>query len=175
MGGIVIALIIGGTRSGKSSFALTRASGDPGNARAYIATAEALDAEMTERIERHRRERSADWTTFEEPLELASLLKDASSRFDRILVDCLTVWLSNRMLDKPESADRAIGDLVQTLHEIRHTAQFFLVTNEVGMGIVPENALARTFRDHAGLLNQKIAAIADEVWLVTAGIPLKIK
>lgn len=171
----MIALIIGGTRSGKSSFALTRASGEPGNTRAYIATAEALDEEMTERIERHRRERSADWTTFEEPLELASLLKDTSDQFDRILVDCLTVWLSNRMLSRPELADQAIGDLVQALQETRHAAHFFLVTNEVGMGIVPENALARTFRDLAGLLNQRIAAIADEVWLVTAGIPLKIK
>lgn len=171
----MITLIIGGTRSGKSSFALARASEAPGKAKAYVATAQAFDAEMTDRIERHKQERSADWITFEEPLGLASLLREVCSHFDQILVDCLTVWLSNKMLNEPELVDGALEGLAQALLETQRKTQYYIVTNEVGMGIVPDNALARQFRDLAGLLNQKIAAIADEVWLVTAGIPLKIK
>lgn len=172
---LVITLIIGGTRSGKSSFALTRASGEPGKAKAYVATAQALDAEMTERIERHKTERSADWVTFEEPLGLAALLTEICSHFDQILVDCLTIWLSNKMLNEPEMVDGAIDGLTKALLETQRKTHCYIVTNEVGMGIVPDNALARRFRDLAGLLNQKIAEIADEVWLVTAGLPLKIK
>jgi adenosylcobinamide kinase/adenosylcobinamide-phosphate guanylyltransferase len=171
----MITLIIGGTRSGKSSYALNRASDDPGKAKAYVATAQAFDAEMTERIERHKMERSADWITFEEPLGLASLLREICSHFDQILVDCLTVWLSNKMHNEPELVDGSIEGLVQALLETQRKTKYYIVTSEVGMGIVPDNALARQFRDLAGLLNQKIAEIADEVYLVTAGIPIKIK
>lgn len=171
----MITLIIGGTRSGKSGHALKCASGEPGKAKAYVATAQAFDTEMTERIERHKQERSADWVTFEEPLGLAPLLREICSHFDQVLVDCLTVWLSNKLLNEPKMIDGAIDSLVEALVETRHKTQYYIVTSEVGMGIVPDNALARQFRDLAGLLNQKIAEIADEVYLVTAGIPLKIK
>jgi len=171
----MIRLIIGGTRSGKSRHALTMASDDTGKAKAYVATAQALDDEMMERIERHKEERSEDWVTFEEPFGLPSLLREICSHFDQVLVDCLTVWLSNKLLNEPALVDGAVDDLVAALEETRRKTNYFIVTNEVGMGIVPESALGRKFRDLAGLLNQKVAAIADEVWLVAAGIPIKIK
>ncbi|HSW65087.1 MAG TPA: bifunctional adenosylcobinamide kinase/adenosylcobinamide-phosphate guanylyltransferase [Dissulfurispiraceae bacterium] len=171
----MITLIIGGTRSGKSAHALNLASGESGKAKAYVATAQALDEEMTERINRHKDERSEDWITFEEPFGLAALLREVCSHFDQILVDCLTVWLSNKLLNEPELVDGAIEGLVQALMETQRKTQYFIVTNEVGMGIVPDNALARTFRDLAGLLNQKVAEVADHVYLVSAGIPIKIK
>jgi adenosylcobinamide kinase/adenosylcobinamide-phosphate guanylyltransferase len=171
----MVTMIIGGARSGKSEFALKQAYGDSLHSHAFIATAEANDAEMRERIERHRQQRSADWVTFEAPLELASLLRETALKFDRILVDCLTLWLSNQMLAIPDHLDHAIEGLLWAIEESRKHSQLFLVTNEVGMGIVPEIPLARQFRDVSGFLNQKIAEIADDVWLVTAGIPLKIK
>jgi adenosylcobinamide kinase/adenosylcobinamide-phosphate guanylyltransferase len=171
----MITLIIGGTRSGKSRHALNLASAAPGNAKAYIATAQALDEEMTDRIRRHKDERSEDWVTFEEPFGLGSLLREVCSHFDQILVDCLTVWLSNKLLNEPELVEGSIDGLVQALLETHRKTQYFVVTNEVGLGIVPENALARKFRDLAGLLNQKVAEVADHVYLVSAGIPIKIK
>ncbi|KAF0182812.1 MAG: adenosylcobinamide kinase / adenosylcobinamide-phosphate guanylyltransferase [Nitrospirae bacterium] len=171
----MITLIIGGTRSGKSGYALNLASGGAGKAKAYVATAQALDEEMSDRISRHKDERSEDWITFEEPFGLASLLREICSHFDQILVDCLTVWLSNKLLNEPELVDGAVEGLVHALMETHRKTQYFIVTNEVGMGIVPDNALARKFRDLAGLLNQKVAEVADHVYLVSAGIPIKIK
>lgn len=167
-----LSLIIGGTRSGKSAFALKEASAVSGK-KAYIATAEPLDAEMEERIERHREERGKVWVTYEEPLKTADLLKDISKEYSVILVDCLTLWLSNVMgagLDVEAEIKRLISSLV-----IHRPSRVFVVSNEVGMGLVPDNELSRRFRDAAGFLNQRVAGIADEVYLVTAGIPLKIK
>lgn len=167
----MITFIIGGARSGKSRFALQKASLQSIR-KMYIATAQPLDDEMRERIERHRQERSDEWMVSEEPVNVASLIKDSHNKYDIILIDCLTLWLSNLIqtgLDiepEIESLIKALGDCQSSL---------FIVSNEVGFGIVPDNALSRRFRDMSGLLNQRVAEIADEVYLVTAGIPLKIK
>ncbi|HTZ16999.1 MAG TPA: bifunctional adenosylcobinamide kinase/adenosylcobinamide-phosphate guanylyltransferase [Dissulfurispiraceae bacterium] len=166
-----ITSILGGARSGKSSFALQHSSGAEGR-KAFIATAQALDEEMKDRIERHKLERSAEWTTFEEPLSLHQVISRIGSEFDVILVDCLTLWLSNLMMENRD-IDAEIVSLISVASTCPSSLLF--VSNEVGMGIVPENALARKFRDSAGTLNRRVAEIADEVYLVTAGIPMKIK
>ncbi len=177
-----ITFIIGGARSGKSLFALTRASEIEGQ-KAYIATAEALDDEMRERIGKHKAERSDEWDTLEEPLKLSPLINTLQGRYRVVLLDCLTIWLSNILL-KFEAAgtdnelpEDSISEFTSFLGGLKHADDFdlFMVSNEVGTGIVPENKLARTFRDLSGALNQKIAELSDEVYLVTAGIPLKIK
>ncbi|MBI5075205.1 MAG: bifunctional adenosylcobinamide kinase/adenosylcobinamide-phosphate guanylyltransferase [Nitrospirae bacterium] len=167
-----IIFVLGGARSGKSSFALSRASAYEGQ-KAYIATAQAFDAEMQERIAKHKEERGSDWDTIEESVNLAEVLRTASSAHNVVLVDCLTLWLSNLMLadkDLEKEMQSFIASLIT-----HHASRIFVVSNEVGMGIVPENELARRFRDLAGKLNQKMAAVADEVYLVTAGIPFRIK
>jgi adenosylcobinamide kinase/adenosylcobinamide-phosphate guanylyltransferase len=170
-GGMMITLVIGGARSGKSGFALTRASGIPGR-KAYVATAQAFDEEMKERIEKHRQERSADWRTFEEPLALAGLLNEIGTEYNAIIVDCLTLWLSNQMMNSKD----AMEEFEKLLPSIQScNGQLFVVSNEVGMGIVPENAMARRFRDLAGTINRRMAEAAGSVYLVTAGIPLRIK
>lgn len=167
-----ITFIIGGARSGKSSFALEQASECRGK-KAYIATAQAFDDEMMDRIAKHRDERGSDWDTIEEPVRLSEILKTASAEYDVVLVDCLTLWLSNLLLadmDAEKETDAFISLLIT-----HNPLRLFIVSNEVGMGIVPDNELARRFRDLAGKLNQKVAAAADEVYLVAAGIPIKIK
>lgn len=163
--------VIGGARSGKSGFALTRASAYPGP-KAYIATARALDDEMKERIEAHKLQRGADWDTHEEPLEVAEALKRIDGKYGAVIIDCLTLWLSNLML-AGSNAGKEIGSLLSTLDA--QSSTLFVVSNEVGMGIVPDNELARKFRDMAGSLNQRIAELADEVYFVTAGIPVRVK
>jgi adenosylcobinamide kinase/adenosylcobinamide-phosphate guanylyltransferase len=166
-----LALILGGARSGKSGFAenLVVRCGTPA---LYLATAEPRDDEMRARIATHRARRSAFWTTAEEPLELVNRLLALADQPQPILIDCLTLWLSNLL-----SAERDIGfeieRLLATLPQIK--APIVMVANEVGLGIVPENALARQFRDHAGRLNQKIAALADRVVFMAAGLPLTLK
>jgi adenosylcobinamide kinase/adenosylcobinamide-phosphate guanylyltransferase len=163
--------IIGGARSGKSSFALGQACALPGR-KAYVATAQAFDDEMRARIERHRSERPTDWDTFEEPLELPGLLLRIRESHDVILIDCLTLWLSNLLLaDRDIAAETAA--FISALAAGR--GSFFAVSNEVGSGIVPGNETARKFRDLAGTLNQQVAAAADQVYLVAAGLPIKIK
>lgn len=166
-----ITFILGGSRSGKSSFALDCASKLPGS-KAFIATAQAFDEEMKERIERHKKERSADWKTFEEPTALPQILSRISEDHDVIIVDCLTLWLSNLIMN-----DTAVDADIESLLSAAATCPscIFIVSNEVGMGIVPENALARRFRDLAGTLNRRVAEIANVVYLVAAGIPLKMK
>ncbi len=167
---MAVVLITGGARSGKSRRAETRARSYPGRP-VYIATAEALDAEMDERIARHRSRRGDDWVEREVPLDLARALTDTDGGGAR-LVDCLTLWLSNLMhagRDWSQEADL----LAKTLQQQK--SPVVLVTNEVGLGIVPDNALARAFRDAAGLLNQRIAEVADEVEFVVAGLPMKVK
>ena len=167
----MISFITGGARSGKSSFALSAASGIHGR-RAYIATAQALDAEMKERIERHRQERPSGWDTLEEPLAVSNLLNEIHGNYEVILIDCLTLWLSNLMLNNADIAAE-LKSFICAVKECR--AELYIVTNEVGMGIVPENELARSFRDHAGTMNRLVAGAADRVYMLCSGIPVRIK
>lgn len=167
----MITFVLGGARSGKSLFALEKASAFSGK-KAFIATAQALDAEMQERIQRHRKERSTDWIAIEEPLDISGRIKKLGNDINAALIDCLTLWLSNITLNNME-IENQIDLLCGSISAVQ--CPLFIVSNEVGMGIVPEGKLSRRFRDNAGLLNRRIASIADEVYLVTAGIPLKIK
>ncbi len=165
-----ITLVTGGARSGKSRYgeSLITALPPPW---VYVATAEAGDAEMAARIAEHRARRSADWTIIEAPHELAGVFSCIPEGAP-VLVDCLTLWLSNQLLadaDLEKETDKLAGALA------RHTGCLVLVTNEVGSGVVPDNALARRFRDAQGRLNQCIAALADRVVLVVAGLPLVVK
>ena len=177
-----IVFITGGARSGKSSFALKEASKTKGQ-KAYIATAEALDVEMKDRIEKHKCERSNEWVTYEEQIKVSDVLLDIRDKYGAVLLDCLTLWLSNVLLhaemgaQEHQSPEDSINDFIVCLDGLTGAGGYdlYVVSNEVGMGIVPENKLARKFRDLAGTLNRKVAEIADEVYLVTAGIPLKIK
>ncbi|MEO1454862.1 MAG: bifunctional adenosylcobinamide kinase/adenosylcobinamide-phosphate guanylyltransferase [Pseudomonadota bacterium] len=163
-------LITGGARSGKSRFAEELVLGMAGRG-IYIATAEAHDAEMADRIAAHQARRGAEWQTIAAPLDLAQALRATEGETPR-LVDCLTLWLTNQMLGNHDWTT-ATNTMAETLRKI--TAPTVLVTNEVGSGIVPDNALARQFRDAAGWMNQTIAAACDEVYIVAAGCPLKVK
>ena len=166
-------LVSGGARSGKSRHALQIAK--LYKRKAFLATGVVTDEEMRERIARHQQERGPEWQTFEEPIEIAEFLRRQAVRYDLILIDCMTFWISN-LLQKHNSEScifRRIEDLVQVL-ELKSTS-VIIVTNEVGSGIVPENALARQFRDLTGLANQKIAAVSDKVVLTVSGIPVEIK
>ena len=169
-----ISFITGGARSGKSAFAEKIAAGRAGK-RAYLATAQALDAEMVARIEHHRQRRGSSWDTFEEPLAVAELLAKLSGRYEVVLLDCLTLWLSNVMAhsDGDDAVYRQSDLLVDAIKNSASTC--IVVSNEVGLGIVPDNALARRFRDLAGFVNQRVAQAADEAYLLTSGIPLKIR
>ena len=168
-----IILVTGGARSGKSQYAEQRAR-DLGDRRVYVATAEAKDDEMSERITAHQKRRGDEWTTIEEPVELAAALLAQRGRTDCALVDCLTLWLSNLLLRRDEKyAQEKCAELVQALPQLDF--HVVLVTNEVGWGIVPDNPLGRQFRDLAGWANQRIAAAANEVVLTVAGVPMIIK
>lgn len=164
-------LVLGGARSGKSRYAEARCTAYPG-ALAYIATAQPFDGEMTKRIALHRARREGRWTTWEATLDLPDAIGNAAQNANAILVDCLTLWLSNLMLADADtaSATAALAEAVS-----RCPVPIALVANEVGLSIVPDNELARRFRDEAGLLNQKMAALCGEVVLVTAGLPLTLK
>jgi adenosylcobinamide kinase/adenosylcobinamide-phosphate guanylyltransferase len=165
-------LIGGGARSGKSSLALSLAR--KGGARAvFLATAEARDDEMKGRISRHQAERGAAMTTLEEPIAVARVL--AAVDADLVLVDCLTLWLSNLLCAGLDDAaiERAVDELVAVVAQRRIST--VLVTNEVGLGIVPESALARRFRDLAGTTHRRLAAEADEVYFAAMGLCLRIK
>lgn len=165
-----LTLVVGGARSGKSTLAerLVCATGRP---RRYIATAEAWDDEMRARIAQHRADRGANWTTVEAPLDLAGALA-AARPAEVVLVDCATLWLTNHLLAEHDLAAEA-ARLLAALRDC--PAPVTVVSNEVGWGIVPENALARRFRDEQGRLNQQIAAAADLVVTVIAGLPLVLK
>ena len=167
---MAIILITGGARSGKSTRAEARARAFPGRP-VYVATAEALDAEMRERIARHRARRGNEWLEREIPIELVTALVETDGQGAR-LVDCLTLWLSNLMHAERDWKKEAIL-LAETLG--RQNSPVVLVTNEVGLGIVPDNALARRFRDAAGILNQMVARVADEVEFAVAGLPMRVK
>jgi len=166
---MAIILIGGGSRSGKSRHALQLAR-QRGRRLGFIATAEALDDEMRERIRVHQQERGPDVTTIEEPLALASTIERHSGDFDAIIVDCLTLWLSNI---GPSNVDRETTKLLEA--SLASPAQLILVTNEVGCGIVPDNPVARRFRDDAGSLNQRVAAAASEVYWMVFGCAMRVK
>lgn len=172
--------ILGGARSGKSSFALKLAESIKGK-RLYIATAEALDMEMEERIKKHKKERANNWDAIEEPIKIADIIKK-NKKYGVILLDCLTLWVSNLMHIEARSKGQGarggrtlqkITDLISACKKAK--ASIIIVSNEVGLGIVPDNPLARQFRDIAGFANQKIADAAGEVYFMVSGIPLKIK
>jgi adenosylcobinamide kinase / adenosylcobinamide-phosphate guanylyltransferase len=165
----MIHLVIGGARSGKSTYAEQLACAS-GLAVTYIATGEARDDEMSERITHHRQRRPAEWHTVEEPLLLADALRREATADSCVMVDCLTLWLTNAMFARREDEIERLLAALPTL-----PGRILLVSNEVGWGIVPENALARRFRDEQGRLNQRIAALADQVTLVAAGLPLRLK
>jgi adenosylcobinamide kinase/adenosylcobinamide-phosphate guanylyltransferase len=168
-----LTFITGGARSGKSSLALRQAERS-GGSKVFVATLEPRDEEMKERIERHVLERGDAWDTREEPLEVASLIGELSSEYDAAVVDCLTLWLSN-VMHAGRDVEKEVDALVRALSGAKEKMDLYVVSNEVGMGIVPENEMAREFRDHAGALNQKVAVAADEVYLVASGIPMRIK
>ena len=168
-------LILGGAKSGKSALAQRLAEAAGGHL-VYLATAQARDPEMAARIARHQVQRGPAWTTREEPLELARALKELDRPRQVILVDCLTLWLSNLLTlagledSAVEARARKLAALIPGLQ-----CRLILVANEVGLGIVPDNPLARRFRDLAGSLHQSLAAVCDQVILVAAGLPLVLK
>lgn len=166
-----VTLVLGGARSGKSAFAegLVEAASPE---RLYLATGQAWDGEMRQRIAAHKERRGAGWQTIEAPVRLADALHANAVGNRPVMVDCLTLWVTNLMLGE-EDLDAAFDRLCAALPALR--APVVLVSNEVGLGIVPDNAMARAFRDHAGRLHQKIAGLADEVYFVAAGLPLKMK
>lgn len=168
-----IVLVLGGARSGKSTHAQKLAEAwwqKP----LYLAPAEALDQEMVERVRLHREQRGPKWGCVEEPLDLAGVLRGTTPLRDGILIDCATLWLTNVLLKEGEAA---VQTRKQELFAALKTCpcDVIIVSNEVGMGIVPESALGRTFRDLQGWLNQDLAALADSVLFVIAGIPMKLK
>jgi len=165
----MISLILGGARSGKTVRALTLAAEPP---HVYLATAQALDGEMNARIAAHRAERGPSWAVIEEPLDIAAALDGIEDASTTVLVDCLTLWLSNLMhhgRDVEGETDRLIAALERSPNRI------ILVSNEIGLGLVPMEKLSREFRDAQGRLNQRIAAAADHVECIIAGLPLTLK
>jgi adenosylcobinamide kinase/adenosylcobinamide-phosphate guanylyltransferase len=166
-----LTLVLGGARSGKSRHAESLVDRHPGR-RTYLATAEIFDDEMAARVKTHRDRRDSDWKTVEEPLDLAGALKAETEQGAAVLVDCLTLWLGN-LLGAERDVEKEIDGLITALGQFGGPVVF--VSNEVGQGIVPDNALARRFRDLAGILHQRLAEKADHVVFVTAGLPQKLK
>jgi len=166
-------LVLGGAASGKSQAALDLA-GQRGP-RAFVATGQALDGEMKVRIERHQATRSSDWETAEVPVEIEKWVTGNCKNYQSIVIDCLTLWLSN--MKGRRLGDLAISDAtVDLLLAIRRTkARVVVVSNELGLGLVPATKAVRAFRDLAGRVNQQVAAEADEVYLVVSGLPLRLK
>lgn len=183
-----VVLILGGARSGKSWMAEKLARQSAGRV-TYVATAEARDDEMRRRIERHKAERPAGWKTVEEPLALAEAVEKAAGESDLVLVDCLTLWVSNRLcqvdLEVPVEERRGVEarlsrELEETAARLvnaarKEAATLLLVSNEVGLGLVPDNVLGRVYRDLLGILNRRLAAEADQVLMMVAGIPVDVK
>ncbi len=169
-----IIFILGGARSGKSRFALELGNAKAGK-KVYIATAEAGDAEMAARITRHQKTRGTDWQTLEVPLALSETLLSLRGKTDVVLIDCLTLWLSNVMMKTTDEAEinKIFDRLLDTLAKLDFT--LIAVSNEVGQGIVPVDASVRLFRDLGGHLHQQWAHAANEVYCMTAGIPQSIK
>ncbi len=176
-----IILVTGGARSGKSSYALQRAE-SASTRRLFVATCPKVDPEMTERVRRHQQERDGrGWVTMESEIDLAAIFADQAAGYDMIVIDCLTLWINNILFTAEGQGidvdDQHIGALCREwLEAARHfSGTVICVTNEVGLGIVPDNALGRKYRDLVGTCNQTAGRAADEVILVTCGIPLQIK
>jgi adenosylcobinamide kinase/adenosylcobinamide-phosphate guanylyltransferase len=169
-----VVFLLGGARSGKSDLALEMLGKGKGR-RGYVATAEALDDEMTARILDHRRRRGPRWETIEVPIDLPDALKKLAPTHSFLLVDCLTLWLSNLL--SRHATDKPLLDrfeaLVEAMKEIE--GKLVVVSNEVGMGVVPDHPLGRRFRDLSGILHQQVAAASNEVYWVAAGLPLRLK
>jgi adenosylcobinamide kinase/adenosylcobinamide-phosphate guanylyltransferase len=170
-----VTFILGGCRSGKSSYALKTANEAPAEQHIFIATSVPFDEEMQERVQRHRAERGARWMTVEAPLNLPEAIAEHAGTDRVILADCLTLWVSNLLLEllDPVKVETRIRRLVEVIQSA--AGSLLLVTNEVGCGVVPENKLARQFRDLAGSTHQAVAAVAERVVWVAAGIPLTLK
>lgn len=169
-----ITFILGGARSGKSNYALKTAK-ENGKKVAFIATCKPQDLEMEQRIRQHKKIRPAHWRTFENYKDISLLLEEIGAGFDSILIDCLTLLVSDFMLNgfKESAIKNEINKLLKVLGQIN--AQSIIVSNEVGLGIIPENKLAREFRDIAGRMNQIVADKADNLYFLVSGIPLKVK
>lgn len=166
--------VIGGCRSGKSSHALALAEQIPGEKR-FLATCIPFDDEMKERVSHHQQERSPEWITVETPTDLPGAVAENSVLSDVILVDCLTIWISNLLMQNINGQE-LVAEINRLTHSIQNApGTVILVSNEVGAGIVPENQLARLFRDSAGLANQKVASVVNKVIWMVAGIPVAIK
>jgi adenosylcobinamide kinase/adenosylcobinamide-phosphate guanylyltransferase len=169
-----VTLVLGGARSGKSHYAQNLATGR--DRVAFIATAEALDGEMQQRIARHREERPANWTTLETPLALENAVLECSGKYDILLVDCLTLWTSNLMAAEDSDSERIFARAARLCEALRQVnSSVVLVSNEVGSGLVPDNDAGRLYRDLLGGVNQRVAAVADRVLLLVAGYPLTVK
>ena len=170
-----ITFIIGGCKSGKSRHALDLANQQAAGKNFFIATAVPFDDEMATRIDRHRKQRGSDWTTVEAPHQLPEAIRANCGENRLILVDCLTLWINNLLMDTTDETvlQEHISKLKNALKQA--DCPIYLVSNEVGTGIVPENPLARQFRDLAGVINQSIASLADRVVWMVAGIPVQIK
>ena len=165
--------VLGGARSGKSVFALQQ--GGRTSSRAFVATGEPFDREMRLRINKHRRSRGKGWKTFEVPVQLAAWFEEKGSNFSSVVVDCLTLWLNN-LLRESDRPSRVLPQLREMLNAIRGcSTRVILVSNELGLGLVPGDAVSRTFRDVAGRMNQLVATEADEVYFLVSGLPLRLK
>lgn len=168
-----VVYVTGGARSGKSSFALECA--ERYGKKAFLATAEPFDEEMAARVEKHREERGSDFFTVEEPVYLDKALRNVPKDTEVIIVDCLTVWAGN-LLYKLESNEAIMSHVERLLDVLQNPpCNIILVSNEVGMGIVPENAMAREFRDIAGIINQKVASVSTEAYFLCSGLPVRLK
>lgn len=167
-------LVTGGCRSGKSQFALDYANCHF-RKKLYLATCEAFDEEMAERIEDHKRKRGLDWQTIEEPVRIAEAVREHHNDTEVFLLDCITLWLSNLLMKQKSDQEvmNEVGGLIDTVKQ--SPSSFIMVSNEVGMGIVPVESLGRRFRDLAGMANQKIAEAAQTVVFMVSGMPLFLK
>ena len=172
-----LTLVLGGVRAGKSSYAQRLAA--DGNRVLFVATAEALDKDMKERIKAHQKTRPKAWHTLEEPTDLSNALTPVLQHYDTVLLDCLTLWVSNLLLRSPDiqSACKEILSEVEALLGVcrKGNASWIIVSNEVGLGVVPATELGRIYADELGRANQLVAAEADEVYFMAAGLPLTLK
>lgn len=171
-----LVLILGGVRSGKSRYA-QQLAGEIGNRVLFLATAEAGDDEMKRRIARHKSSRPESWCTIEEQMDIAGVLRKNSAHADAVIIDCITVWLSNMLMHNKKLSEQEMMDAIDRLIDAYEhgEASYIIVSGEVGMGIVPEHPLGRIFRDYLGLANQRLAGKADRVVLMVAGIAVDVK
>jgi adenosylcobinamide kinase/adenosylcobinamide-phosphate guanylyltransferase len=169
----MLAFVIGGIKSGKTKFALKKAEELNNSNLYYIATARAVDEEMKDRIEKHKRERGEKWITIEEPIEVDRVLKTIP-KGSVIIIDCLTTWLTNLLIENYDVEEKT-NKLLDTLLKIKTDLDLFLISNEVGLSIIPDNPLGRKFIDLSGNFHQKVAQIADEVYFILCGCVIKVK